>query len=264
MAFIVDEVQTGGGVTGKMWAHEHWDLELAPDIVTFAKKTQIAGYFSGPQMRPKQGYRIFNTWMGDPAKLLMLEVICEEYKKHDLVAKAGTTGQFMHDGVIAIAGKHPGMIGRVRGKGTFIAWCVNNTETRDAMVQALRQKGVTVGACGAYSIRLRPSMVFGMQHAAEFLRILAEVVAETKVVGEPSTWNLHDPRNLVDVDTGRQGRFHKTSSGAGLLAQPQARSFSTLPAAASSGGAARSGLIRVGGAFGNPNRRLLGVRNRRR
>ena len=38
-----------------MWAHDHWDLEVAPDIVTFAKKAQIAGYFSGPQMRPKEG-----------------------------------------------------------------------------------------------------------------------------------------------------------------------------------------------------------------
>jgi 4-aminobutyrate aminotransferase/(S)-3-amino-2-methylpropionate transaminase len=57
VCFIVDEVQTGGGTTGKMWAHEHWELEQAPDIVTFAKKAQIAGFFSGPKMRPKEGYR---------------------------------------------------------------------------------------------------------------------------------------------------------------------------------------------------------------
>ena len=72
--FIVDEVQTGGGSTGKFWAHEHWGLEDPPDIVTFAKKLQIGGYFSKPEKRPKEAYRIFNTWMGDPAKMLMLKV----------------------------------------------------------------------------------------------------------------------------------------------------------------------------------------------
>ena len=61
-----------------MWAHEHWDLEDAPDIVTFAKKAQIAGYFSSKNMRPKEGYRIFNTWMGDPAKVRTCEEQSEE------------------------------------------------------------------------------------------------------------------------------------------------------------------------------------------
>lgn len=43
--FIVDEVQTGGGISGKWWAHEHWDLETPPDIVTFAKKMCTGGYY---------------------------------------------------------------------------------------------------------------------------------------------------------------------------------------------------------------------------
>ena len=53
-----------------------------------------------------------------------------------------------------------GLIGRVRGKGTFVAFSVNNTKLRDELVYALRQAGVQAGGCGAYSIRLRPSMVF--------------------------------------------------------------------------------------------------------
>ena len=80
VCFIADEVQAGGGVTGKMWAHENWGLEVPPDIVTFAKKTQIAGYFATKEMRPREGYRIFNTWMGDPAKMIMLDVILKQYQ----------------------------------------------------------------------------------------------------------------------------------------------------------------------------------------
>ena len=41
----MDEVQTGLGATGKIWAHEHFDLPYPPDIMTYAKKMQIGGYF---------------------------------------------------------------------------------------------------------------------------------------------------------------------------------------------------------------------------
>lgn len=64
----MDEVQTGGGPTGKIWAHEHFELETAPDIVTFSKKMLTGGIYHKPEWRPKQGYRIFNTWVGDPCK----------------------------------------------------------------------------------------------------------------------------------------------------------------------------------------------------
>lgn len=217
VCFIVDEVQTGGGTTGKMWAHDHWELEQAPDIVTFAKKAQIAGFFSGPSMRPKEGYRIFNTWMGDPAKLLMLDIVLDEYEKHGLVENAAKVGQILQDGIMEQALKHDELIGRVRGKGCFVAWSVRNTETRDTMLGALRQKGVTAGGCGAFSIRLRPSMVFGEEHAAEFLRIFAEVMNETEVVGNKGTWNMKDPRNVVDLKSGKQGRFHKRSMDEGPI-----------------------------------------------
>ena len=68
----MDEVQTGGGPTGKIWAHEHFELETAPDIVTFSKKMLTGGIYHKPEWRPKQGYRIFNTWVGDPCKYFSL------------------------------------------------------------------------------------------------------------------------------------------------------------------------------------------------
>ena len=45
VTFIVDEVQTGMGASGKMWMHEHFDLAFPPDIVTFSKKALTGGYF---------------------------------------------------------------------------------------------------------------------------------------------------------------------------------------------------------------------------
>lgn len=50
----LDEVQTGGGVTGKMWAHEHFNLTQPPDIVTFSKKMLTGGFFYNSKYRPKE------------------------------------------------------------------------------------------------------------------------------------------------------------------------------------------------------------------
>ena len=55
--FIVDEVQTGGGISGKWWAHEHWDLETPPDIVTFAKKMCTGGYYHNDVTRKQDKIR---------------------------------------------------------------------------------------------------------------------------------------------------------------------------------------------------------------
>ncbi|KAK3893030.1 hypothetical protein Pcinc_003125, partial [Petrolisthes cinctipes] len=60
-ALLIDEVQTGGGPTGKMWCHEHFNLPEAPDIVTFSKKMLTGGFYSKKEFRPTQGYRIYNT-----------------------------------------------------------------------------------------------------------------------------------------------------------------------------------------------------------
>ena len=63
--FIVDEVQTGVGATGKFWAHEHWGLQEGeePDFMTFSKKMQASGVFHKLETRPSQAYRIYGTWM---------------------------------------------------------------------------------------------------------------------------------------------------------------------------------------------------------
>lgn len=62
VVFIADEVQTGFGGTGSFWGHDHWKLSSPPDMVTFSKKAQTAGYYFGDaKLVPDQAYRQFNT-----------------------------------------------------------------------------------------------------------------------------------------------------------------------------------------------------------
>lgn len=51
---MVDEVQTGVAITGKMWAFEHWGLDEAPDAVIFAKKMISAGFFYKSNLIPHE------------------------------------------------------------------------------------------------------------------------------------------------------------------------------------------------------------------
>lgn len=208
--FICDEVQTGGGHTGTMWAHEHWNLQDPPDIVSFAKRMQTAGYFLRPGLRPPQPYRIFNTWLGDPVKMISLRAMLEEMERDHLLENVRVTGKYMLDGLHEIAERHPHVIQSVRGIGTFQAFDLPMPAVQMDLIKRMRNKGVLLGVglpnhtnkeqqqspsltishafspqqhplqqvCGHASVRIRPSMVFRPKHADIFLNILDDVVGE--------------------------------------------------------------------------------------
>jgi len=179
-SFIVDEVQTGCAASGQFWLHESWDLPMPPDAVTFSKKMQLAGYFCTPELVPTDAYRIFNTWMGDPVRLLQLEAVLECVKKYDLVANAKATGEHLREGLLDIATRHPAMVANVRGAGTLVAFDAPSGAQRDLLTGRLRQAGVDIPVCGDASIRCRPGLFFSHKHADQFLNILEATLGKMK------------------------------------------------------------------------------------
>lgn len=173
---IVDEVQTGVGATGKFWAHEHWDLETPPDMVTFSKKAQAAGFFyADPSLRPDKPYRQFNTWMGDPVRALLFSGIYDEIERLGLVDRTAAVGKYLYSKLEELARRHPGQIRNLRGKdrGTFLAW---DSPRRDEVLKLAKAQGVNIGGCGEASVRLRPMLIFQEKH------------------GTLNLWPLHHPR----------------------------------------------------------------------
>ncbi|KAH8895670.1 4-aminobutyrate transaminase gata [Thozetella sp. PMI_491] len=161
---IVDEVQTGVGATGKFWAHEHWNLSSPPDMVTFSKKAQAAGfYFGNVSLRPDRPYRQFNTWMGDPVRALLFRAIYGEIERLGLVEHTAQVGDYLFAGLERLAEKYPDEIQNLRGKGqgTFIAW---DSPRREEVVAAAKAKGVNMGVSGDAAIRLRPMLIFQQDH----------------------------------------------------------------------------------------------------
>jgi 4-aminobutyrate aminotransferase/(S)-3-amino-2-methylpropionate transaminase len=173
---IVDEVQTGVGATGKFWAHEHWNLETPPDMVTFSKKAQTAGYYYGnTALRPNKPYRQFNTWMGDPARAILFRAIINEVERLDLVKNAATVGDYLFTNLESLAEKYPGEFKNLRGKGqgTFIAF---DSPQRDEFLKKAKSVGVNIGGCGESAVRLRPMLVFQKHHADILLDAIEKIV----------------------------------------------------------------------------------------
>ncbi|KAF2845723.1 aminotransferase class-III [Plenodomus tracheiphilus IPT5] len=176
VVFIVDEVQTGVGATGKFWAHEHWNLSTPPDIATFSKKAQTAGYyFRNPELRSNKPYRQFNTWMGDPSKAILFRAILEEIEKGDLVNRTAEVGKYLFMRLQELAKKYPRDLEDLRGVGTFIAF---DSPRRDELVRLAKQKGVNIGGSGQNAVRLRPMLIFEEQHADILLETLESLFAQ--------------------------------------------------------------------------------------
>lgn len=141
VALLIDEVQTGGGPTGKLWAHEHFNLDSAPDIVTFSKKMQLGGYYHAASLKPPQPYRVFNTWMGDPGKLVLLEAILNIIKRDALLENVNRVGAKLKSGLIQAQNDYPALLNSARGRGTFLAINCASAELRDDIISRFRAKG---------------------------------------------------------------------------------------------------------------------------
>lgn len=175
---IVDEVQTGVGATGKFWAHDHWNLDTPPDMVTFSKKAQAAGYYFGnAALRPNKPYRQFNTWMGDPARAILFRAIIDEIERLNLVENTAQVGDYLFGGLESLAQKYPEQFKNLRGKGqgTFIAF---DHPKRDQFLLRAKTMGINIGGSGATAVRLRPMLIFQKHHADILLDALNKMAAD--------------------------------------------------------------------------------------
>ncbi|KAK1492571.1 4-aminobutyrate aminotransferase [Colletotrichum cuscutae] len=158
---IADEVQTGVGATGKFWAHGHWNLPSPPDMVTFSKTAQAAGFYFGDAglgLTSRTGSS--NTWVGDLVRALLFIAI---YGEHGLVEETARIGSYLYRELEALAEKYPQNVLNLRGKdrGTFIAW---DCPRREKVLGQAKSKGVNMGGSGDAAVRLRPMLVFERHH----------------------------------------------------------------------------------------------------
>ncbi|KAJ2542139.1 hypothetical protein EV175_006082 [Coemansia sp. RSA 1933] len=166
---IVDEVQTGCGATGSFWAHEHWALETPPDMVTFSKKMQAAGFYHTRELMADQPYRNFNTWLGDPARAIVARAIIAEVLDNGLVEQVKVTGEYLTSHLKPLAIRYHRLLANVRGQGTFVAFDCPSPELRAELLDLMRLEGVNMGGSGDVAVRFRPMLTLTNRHVNLFL-----------------------------------------------------------------------------------------------
>jgi 4-aminobutyrate aminotransferase len=187
MLLIFDEVQSGIGRTGKMFASQHWGV--TPDIMSLAK-----GLGSGLPIGAVVARRRYmekwkpgahgNTFGGNPlccaAALATLDLVEREY-----AANAASVGEYFIGRLRELKQRYPA-IGDVRGKGLMIGMeLVKDPSTKaparalcDALLTRAYHQGLLLLACGQSTVRFIPPLMVGRAHVDEALGMLEAALKE--------------------------------------------------------------------------------------
>ena len=161
---IYDEVQTGVGVTGKMWAHQLFNSSTRPDIISFGKKMQICGIFSGERVDEvennvfHESSRLNSTWGGNVVDMVRITVYLEIIAEDDLVNQAATNGEYLLKKLYGIQADYDGMVCNARGRGLFAAFDLPDGSARDTLADLIIAEGALILGSGGKSIRFRPHL----------------------------------------------------------------------------------------------------------
>jgi L-lysine 6-transaminase len=174
--FILDEVQTGIGLTGRMWAHEHFGLK--PDAIAFGKKTQVCGCLVGPRVDQepenvfKVSSRINSTWGGGLTDMVRFGRYLEIIESERLVENAARTGEHLLSGLRKLQDELGGVMSNARGRGLMIAFDLATPELRKKAHDRILDNQLLLLTCGVQSIRFRPPLNLSASEADAALDIV--------------------------------------------------------------------------------------------
>ncbi len=174
--FMVDEVQSGMGLTGKMWAHEHFDFK--PDILAFGKKSQVCGIMVGEKVDEIKDNvfsvpsRLNSTWGGNIVDMFRCQKYLEIIRKENLVKNAKIQGKRLLESLEELSEKYPEKIHNARGRGLMCAFDCNTPEKRDELLKIIYKNGAILVGCGSNTIRFRPPLVIDSQEVDELSDII--------------------------------------------------------------------------------------------
>ena len=177
---VCDEVQSGMGRTGKMWAVEHFDVE--PDILLSGK-----GIASGMPLGAMIAKDSLMTWTkgthgstygGNPLSCAAAIATLDVIKQEELLENAAKVGELLMNGLRDVQSRYDA-VREVRGLGLMIGIELPDRETAAAVQHGAFERGLLMLRCGEASIRMSPALVFGEDQARVALELFEEVVAET-------------------------------------------------------------------------------------
>lgn len=182
MLLIFDEVQSGVGITGKMWSFQHFGVE--PDLFCFGKKTQVCGFASNDRIMELAdnvftvSSRINSTWGGNLTDMVRAQRYFEIIDEENLVENAASVGAYFIGELERFREEFPNLVSNVRGRGLMIAFDLPSGEVRDTALQAFMAHDVMVLSSGSRSARFRPPLNLSMEEAAEGIRRMEKALRD--------------------------------------------------------------------------------------
>ena len=176
---IFDEVQTGIGRTGKMFAYEHFGVK--PDIVTLAKGL-AGGVPIGAFLATDKVASAFHpgdhgsTFGGNPLACAASKAVLDTVLEDKLLDNVNEVGAYLMDAIRSLGEKYPTIIRSVRGKGFMVG--IELTREGREIVQACLDAKLIINCTAGNVLRLVPSLTIGKQQVDEMITILDAVLAK--------------------------------------------------------------------------------------
>ena len=183
MLFILDEVQTGIGITGKWWAHQHFSVK--PDIISFGKKTQVCGLLAGRRVEEVKNHvfsessRINSTFGGNLVDMVRFQIILEIIEQEKLLENAKTMGEFLLGEMMNLAEEFPAYVTNPRGLGLFAAFDLPSQTERDKVIAGLLKNKLLMLPSGDNAIRFRPHLNVAREDLTTALEIINSTIKAT-------------------------------------------------------------------------------------
>ena len=178
---IVDEVQTGIAMTGKMWAHQHF---VEPDMLSFGKKMQVCGFLCSRRVEEVKdnvfavSSRLNSTWGGNLVDMVRAQKYLEIIEEEKLVENARVVGEHLLRRLGELAEEFPVTISNPRGLGLFAAFDAESPTARNDIRKKALQNGLIILPSGERSIRFRPPLTVTKREIDAGLDIIRESIKE--------------------------------------------------------------------------------------
>ena len=179
---IFDEVQTGIGITGKMWCHEHYSVR--PDILSFGKKTQVCGVLAGNRIDEveqnvfKESSRINSTFGGNLTDMVRFKIILEIIKEENLLKNSSDQGEYLQSHLNQLSLDFPGYVTNPRGIGLWAAFDLPSATERDELWAQLMKNNLLILVSGDKSIRFRPHLNVKSEDIDKAIEIISSSIKE--------------------------------------------------------------------------------------
>ncbi|MEM0160722.1 MAG: L-lysine 6-transaminase [Thermoplasmata archaeon] len=180
--FIVDEVQSGLGITGKWWAHEHFNVK--PDIIAFGKKTQVCGIMVGPKVDEVKdnvfhvSSRINSTWGGNIVDMVRARRYIEIMIEDNILKNVEKVGAYFIKSLQDLQDKYPQYLSNTRGRGLMVSVDLKDSKTRDSYSKILFKNNLLTLISGEKGIRFRPPLILEPDHVNKAIEILEKSLKE--------------------------------------------------------------------------------------